>query len=72
MEYNLFKLVIVLIAVVIYYVNDRNSSSIYVKIVKSVRKNEKSISIYVNVYNSIATSIIINELFEMMHQVGVL
>ena len=72
MEYNLFKLVIVLIAVVIYYVNDRNSSSIYVKIVKSVRKDEKSISIYVNVYNSIATSLIINELFEMMHQVGVL
>lgn len=72
MEYNLFKLVIVLIAVVIYYVNDRNSSSVYVKIVKSVRKDEKSISIYVNVYNSIATSIIINELFEMMHQVGVL
>lgn len=72
MEYNLFKLVIVLIAVVIYYVNDRNSSSVYVKIVKSVRKDEKSISIYVNVYNSIATSIIINELFEMMRQVGVL
>lgn len=72
MEYNLFKLVIVLIAVVIYYVNDRNSSSVYVKIVKSVRKDEKSISIYVNVYNSFATSIIINELFEMMHQVGVL
>ena len=72
MEYNLFKLVIVLIAVVIYYVNDRNCSSVYVKIVKSVRKDEKSISIYVNVYNSIATSIIINELFEMMHQVGVL
>ena len=72
MEYNLFKLVMVLIAVVIYYVNDRNSSSVYVKIVKSVRKDEKSISIYVNVYNSIATSIIINELFEMMHQVGVL
>lgn len=72
MEYNLFKLVIVLIAVVIYYVNDRNSSSVYVKIVKSVRNDEKSISIYVNVYNSIATSIIINELFEMMHQVGVL
>lgn len=72
MEYISFMLVIVLIAVVIYYVNDRNSSSVYVKIVKSVRKDEKSISIYVNVYNSIATSIIINELFEMMHQVGVL
>lgn len=66
MEYNLFKLVIVLIAVVIYYVNDRNSYSIYVKIVKSIRKDEKSISIYVNVYNGIAISIIINELFEMM------
>lgn len=66
MEYNLFKLVIMLMALEIYFNCYENTCSTSIKIKAFVGNNKTSISIHINLYINITISIVIKELLEMM------